>query len=188
MSSDWITGRWHEALGVPLSLLLLYAIVIVAHRVVGLRSFAKMSGADFVTTVAVGSLLGTAIAVPDPSVALAGAALVGLFLLMLLSAWLRRHAPALGRHLDNQPIYLMDGPEVLAENLDRANVTIGDLHNKLREAGVWNYGQVVAVVFEQTGDVSVLSRPGDGLPPEPRIFADVRGRASAAQGSVAKTH
>lgn len=38
----------------------------------GLRSFSKLAGSDFVTTVAVASLLGTAIATPDPSVVLAG--------------------------------------------------------------------------------------------------------------------
>jgi len=58
--------------------------------------------------------------------------------------------------INNQPILLMDGPTILHENLKKAQLTVADLHSKLREANVLNYRQVKAVVFETTGDVSVL--------------------------------
>ena len=50
----------------------------------------------------------------------------------------------------------MKGPEVLEDNLKRSRVTLGDLRAKLREANVTDLSQVKAVVFETTGDISVL--------------------------------
>ncbi len=46
-----------------------------------------------------------------------------------------------------------------------ADVTHEDLLEKLREANITRFDQVRAVVFETTGDVSVLSdkEPGAGL-------------------------
>ena len=176
----WIIGGAEAIFWVPVSLVLLWLVVLGAIRLMGLRSLSKMSGTDFITTVAVGSLLGSAVAAPTPSVAQAAVGLGGLFALMLFAAWVRRHWPGSKRILDNRPVYLMDGPRVLKENLDHANVTLDDLHSKLRESGVWSYEQVVAVVFERTGDVSVLSRDAGECAPEPAIFAGIAGAPGPA--------
>ena len=60
------------------------------------------------------------------------------------------------RLIDNEPVLLMDGATILHENLERVRVTQKDLYGKLREANVVNLEQVRAVVFESTGDISVL--------------------------------
>ena len=177
---DWLAGGADMLHAVPVSLILLYLAVLVFIRLMGLRSLSKMSGTDFITTVAAGSLLGTSIAAPDPSALQAGTGLLGLFALMLAAAWLRRHVPWTTGVMDNRPLYLMDGPRVLHDNLDHSNVTLDDLHSKLRESGVWSYEQVVAVVLERTGDVSVLTREGGDHAPEPAIFAGVTGAPGPA--------
>ena len=182
MAEKWIIDDAGTVVWVLLSLVLLYLVILVCIRLMGLRSLSKMSGTDFITTIALGSLLAGAVANPDPSAVQAAAGLVGLFALMLASAWIRRHVPWATRLMDNQPIYLMKGPRVLEQNLDSANVTLDDLHRKLRESGVWNYEQVIAVVFERTGDVSVLTRGGTDLPLEPAIFADIAGTSNPVIG------
>ena len=50
----------------------------------------------------------------------------------------------------------MDGTEILHKNLLIAKITKEDLKAKLREANVLDYSEVQAVVFEATGDISVL--------------------------------
>ena len=50
----------------------------------------------------------------------------------------------------------MDGQTILHENLKKARVTESDLRSKLREANVLDLSQVRAVIFEATGDISVL--------------------------------
>ncbi len=55
----------------------------------------------------------------------------------------------------------MDGETVIEDNLQKARVTRGDLRSKLPEANVTKLSHVKAVVFETTGDISVLHKDGD---------------------------
>ena len=56
----------------------------------------------------------------------------------------------------NTPILLMKDGKVIHENLKKALVSKADLMCKQREANVLRLSQVRAVVFETTGDISVL--------------------------------
>jgi uncharacterized membrane protein YcaP (DUF421 family) len=136
----------------------IYLAVILATRVSGLRSFSKMSAFDFAMTVAIGSLIATAAAGQAPlATVVVGVAV--LYVGQFTVAVLRSHRSLRGA-LDNSPLLLMDGDRILDDNLARARVTLDDLNGKLREAGVLRYDQVRAVVFETTGDVSVLHGQG----------------------------
>lgn len=136
-------------------------LVILYTRLFGLRSFSKMSSFDFAMTVAIGTLLASAIVNKSPSVTQAGVGLLSLYLIQLAVAVLRQKLGWFNQAVDNQPVLLMDGPEILHGNLKKAQLTEADLRSKLREANVLNYNQVKAVVFETTGDVSVLHSDQD---------------------------
>lgn len=137
----------------------IYLAVIVATRLAGLRSFSKMSSFDFAMTVAIGSLIASA-ASGQASLATVATGTGVLYLAQFAVAVLRRHG-LLGGVVDNSPLLLMDGERILTDNLAAARITLDDLHGKLREANVTDYGQVHAVVLETTGDVSVLSGGGE---------------------------
>ncbi|MGB3801145.1 MAG: YetF domain-containing protein, partial [Lewinella sp.] len=61
---------------------------------------------------------------------------------------------------ENDPVLLMDGSTILYDNLKKTNVSESDLIAKLREANVLRLDQVMAVVMETTGDISVLHQEG----------------------------
>lgn len=173
--SAWLGLAWQEAVMVLVSVAVLYLAVIGLTRLIGLRSFAKMSAFDFATTVAIGSLFGTAVATRDPSVAAALAAFAGLFVAQKGMALVRLRVRGAEHLIDNEPLLLMDGPEILDENLRRANVTRDDLRAKLREANVLHYGQVRAVVLETTGQISVLHTDDPATRLDPDLLHRVRG-------------
>lgn len=50
---------------------------------------------------------------------------------------------------------MKDG-EIISENLKKCNIGVSDLMAKLREANVHKLSEVQVVVFESTGDISVL--------------------------------
>jgi len=58
--------------------------------------------------------------------------------------------------ISNQPIMLMRNGEIIEENMKKCKVTNAELRAKLREANVLRLSQARAVIFETTGDVSVL--------------------------------
>ena len=100
-------------------------------------------------------LAGTVIA-ENPPLLQALAALVVLYALQIGLAFLRQRSDAIQHAVDNEPLLLMAGREVLHDNLRTAKVTESDIRAKLREANVLSLDRVHAVVLESTGDVSVL--------------------------------
>lgn len=163
---NWITTSGTAALMVVLTALGMYAGLVLLTRLSGLRSFSKMSGFDFAVTVSIGSILAGAVLTENPPLLQALVALATLYALQIGVAALRARSHAVADAVDNEPLLLMAGAEVLHDNLRRANVTEGDLRAKLREANVLSLDHVHAVVFETTGDVSVLhGDPGSALDP-----------------------
>ena len=61
-----------EIVRTVVSLVVLFVVVILICRVVGLRTFSKISAVDFAMTTALGNILGSAIVNPKPSILLAG--------------------------------------------------------------------------------------------------------------------
>lgn len=133
-----------------------------------------MSSTDFVTTVAVGSLFASIIVSPTPSAVVGLCALTSIFLVKWGVAFARSRTDVASVILDNRPRYLMYGDEIQFETLKQVNVSLSEMHAKLREANVWSYEQVIAVVLETTGDVSVLHRTLDDATLSPEIFADIQ--------------
>lgn len=139
----------------------IYLTVILFTRISGLRTFSKMSSFDFAMTVAVGSLIATTITMKSPPLLQSVLALAALYVLQKMVSYLRKKGYTFGKLVDNQPLLLMDGSAILEDNLEMADVTHEDLLEKLREANITRFDQVRAVVFETTGDVSVLSDKGE---------------------------
>ena len=160
--------------------LMIVASAVALYVLLGLRSFSKMSGFDFAITIAIGSVFASVTLWQKPTLVDGAVALGALFGLQFVVGNLRKRLPGVTGLVDNAPLLLMDGPEVLPDNLRRANMTEADLRAKLREANVTQLEQVRAVVMESTGDVSVLHTPPDAPPLDDELLAGVedgRGRA-----------
>ncbi len=154
---------------VVVSALLVYVGVIVATRIVGLRSFSKMSAFDFAMTVAIGSIVAT-VATANAGIVEGLIAVASLYALQFSVAWLRHRTTVMGI-VDNRPLMLMCGTTILHDHLRRSRITESDLRGRLREAGVLRFDQVGAVVLETTGDISILA----GGEIDPALLQDVIG-------------
>lgn len=155
MLSNWFETSTTTIFATIIHAVLVYVGVILFTRLMGKRSFSKMSGFDFAATIAIGSLIATTITSKSVGILQGLIALLSLYTLQFIVARLRRF-PAFSKGVDNEPLYLMKGTEILHENLKKARVTENDLRGKLREANVIRLSQVKVVIFETTGDVSVL--------------------------------
>lgn len=163
-----ITASWSAIALAALSTAAVLAAVITYTRLAGLRSFSKMSSFDFAVTIAVGTVMGS-VALSGSSLIVGLVVLAAFYLLQVAIALLRRNT-RMDEVVDNDPLVLMVGRDLIEENLARTRVTAADVRSKLREANVYNYGQLKAVILESTGDISVLH--GDG-PLELEIFDGV---------------
>jgi uncharacterized membrane protein YcaP (DUF421 family) len=160
---------WQEVGLVLLSTVSIYLSVIVYTRIAGLRSLATMSSFDFAATVAVGSTIATVANLGTPTAH--GLLVLGtLYALQAAIAWSRRTMN--GRFIDNRPLVLMAGAEILHENLQVVRVTEWELMSQLRAHGVNRLDDVRAVIMESTGSISVLH---GAQPLDPAVLAGVRG-------------
>lgn len=141
---------------VLLGTLIIYAAIIFYTRIFGLKSFSKMTGFDFINTIAIGNLFAMSIGTGSPKL-LMGALIIGLLYLMnYLISLVQFKSDAAQKALDNAPVLLMLNGKMLEENIEKCKVTKDELRGKLREANVLKLEQVKAVILETTGDVSVL--------------------------------
>ncbi len=148
---------WNSVGLIVFSALGIYLSVIIMTRICGKRSFSKMSSFDFAMTVAVGSIIATTVLSSTVSMLHGIVGLVTVYLLQIAAAFARRNK-RIRKLMDNSPLLLMDGETILEDNLRKARVTRGDLRSKLREANVTQLSQIKAVVFETTGNISVLHK------------------------------
>ena len=148
---------------IVLSSIGIYAAIILYTRIFGKRSFSKMSSFDFAMTVAVGSITATTILAETVSFFEGAVGLLMIYILQLIAAYFRRYN-WFRKRIDNQPTLVMDGQNILRENLKAVRLTEGDLRSKIREANVTKLSEIKAVIFETTGNLVVLhKRDNDGI-------------------------
>lgn len=154
---DWIYKINDPILITFLASVLIFVVVIILTRIIGLRSFAKFTAYDFAFTIAIGSIISSTLT-SSTTVAHGATAIASLLVLTFLFSFLQRRFPALNSLISNKPLLLMKGNHILESNLKHARIDKSQLVAKLREANVINFDQVLAVVLESTGDISVLHR------------------------------
>ncbi|MDX1326090.1 MAG: DUF421 domain-containing protein, partial [Arenibacter sp.] len=130
--------------------------IIIVTRIFGLRTFAKMSSFDFASTIAVGSILAAIVINKDQGVLKGILALVCVIGFQTLFSFLVRKVDWFKKLFTNTPQLLMKDGEIFYDKLQKCNVGVSDLMAKLREANVHKMSEVQAVIFESTGDISVL--------------------------------
>lgn len=157
---DWFAFSWEGLAAICVAAVGIYITVILMTRICGKRSFSKMSSFDFAMTVAIGSIIATTILSKSVSLPEGMIGIVAAYLLQMGAALIRRNDTA-KKIMDNQPLLLMDGPVILDDNLRKSRVAKSDLRSKLREANITELSEIKAVVFETTGNISVLHKTHD---------------------------
>lgn len=134
----------------------MYVTTLLAVRVAGRRTVARISAFDVLVTVAIGTMLGSTALSRDPSYARGVVALVTLLSLQVAVAAARRRWDTVGRALDFRPLVVVrDGETRLGGGLLGPQLTPDELRSLLRKAGVFDGDRVALVVLEPMGGVSV---------------------------------
>lgn len=160
-------GGWSSATSVLVKVVIFYFYAVLLLRLAGKRTIATTTVFDFVSTVAMGTIIGTtiissSIALSDGIVGLT--ALVGL---QGLVAYASTHSARVHRITTNTPRLLYDGSRFLDDNLRSERVTREEVKSKIRQRGHSNLESVAAVVFESTGDMAVVDSSVPARPAEP---------------------
>ena len=143
--------------GAALGLITLVWVILVA-RVIGLRTFSKMTSFDFVITLATGSLLASAATVTEwTALVQALSAILALLIAQLMLARARRGSRTFQLMIENDPIMLMHNGKILEGALAKTRVSESDVLYEIRLQGIRDLSHVRSMVLESTGDISIIS-------------------------------
>lgn len=135
-----------------------YVWLVLALRVSGKRTLAKLNAFDLVVTVALGSTLATVLLSSDVSLAEGALGIVVLILLQLAVAWSSTRWPSVRRLAKSEPTLLVRDGEMLTDRLASHRITAAEVRQAVRSSGIGGLDAVAAVVLETDGTVSVIPR------------------------------
>lgn len=168
----WLAIDWQQILGISISAVGFYLGLMLFTRLMGLRSFSKLSSHDFAMTVGIGSILASTVLSDEPSLLQGLCAVAVLFVIQGVVSVVRRKIKPLKALIDNQAIILMAHGEYFPDNLQEANLSTSDVQEVLRKNGIKSKTEVFAVIMETTGDMSVIKN--SEVTPDRSLFDDIR--------------
>jgi len=152
---------------------IIFIVVIILTRIIGLRTFAKFTAYDFAFTIAIGSIISSMLT-SSTSIVHGSIAISSLLVLTFIFSFLQKKFPGLKTMISNKPLLIMDKKEILFKNLKKARIEKSQLIAKLREANVLDFSQIEAVVLESTGDISVLHSSNNEISLDDKLLEGVR--------------
>lgn len=139
-----------------------YVTLVALLRISGKRVLAKLNAFDFVVTVALGSMLASAVLTQDIRYA---DVLVGMGLL-IATQWLVTRItvsmPFQRRFVSADPTLVVRRGEFLDAALNRTRLTRSEVLQAVRSAGHGGLASVAAVVLETDGTLSVIDGSATG--------------------------
>ena len=151
-----LLGQWQHLAWVAAKAGLLFVVVVVALRLSPRRTLSQLSVYDFVTAIAVGSIVGRVPNASDTSF-VEGAVTLLVVLVLNRIVGATRVSTRLGRFLDRKPVVLAREGQTDEGQFRREHLTAGDLTSMLRAKGINGIGENDYVIFEPGGAVSVVS-------------------------------
>lgn len=151
--SSWAVLGRTAVLGV-----LAYVSLLLLIRVSGKRTLSKMNAFDLIVTIALGSTLASVIVSRDVALvqgALAFALLIGC---QFLITWLSVRSRRVKQLVKAEPRLLVHKGEILHGALFDERVTVAEVEQAIRQAGVASVADAHEVVLETDGSFSVVAR------------------------------
>jgi uncharacterized membrane protein YcaP (DUF421 family) len=156
-----------------------YVALIAALRVSGKRTLTKWNAFDFVVTIALGSVLATALTSSQVSLAQVVTAFVVLIALQFVITWLSVRSRLVRRWTKSRPRLLLRHGRFDERALKEERVTRREILAAVRGSGIGDLDRVAAVVLETDGSVSVIADTGAAS-----ALADVEGSGGGHKSTI----
>ena len=161
---------WSAVLRIALVGAATYVTLVLLLRLGGKRVLAKLNAFDLVVTVALGSVLATAVLSKDVTFV---DALTGMVLLVA-AQWLVTRVttslPGGRRFLNAEPTLVLADGEIVESAMSGVRLTEGEVMQAVRSSGQGGFDAIAAVVLEPDGSLSVIPRSAVG---DARALAEV---------------
>ncbi|WP_232364413.1 DUF421 domain-containing protein [Salinimonas lutimaris] len=152
---------WWELFRVGITAIVAYFLCVCLISIFGKRSSAKMNNFDWIVTVAMGSILGSAVLLKKVVILEVALGLFVLLFMQFLFTKLAVKSKIFKRVMKKSPTLLYFDKEFLSNNMVNERVTREEIEVGVRSKGFVDIHQVMAVVIEPNGELSVLGKPNN---------------------------
>lgn len=140
---------------------ILYAFIILAVRVLGVRSISHLNNFDWITIVAIGAICGASIVTENVSAAHGLLAIATLFVAQYAVTWVAAHNRSAADILKEDAKILVADGRVNKDVMEHERVTEEEILAEVRGKGLESFEEVKAVVLESDSTVSVVPKDDD---------------------------
>jgi len=140
-----------------ISSIAVYIFMVIAIRIFGKKELAQLSVSDLVFILLISNAVQTAMVGADATLYGGLVAAMALFLTNFGFKKLLFKFPRLGKVVQGVPIMLIHKGQLVKENMVKAQITLDEVHEAVREHGIDSIEHVDLAVFEVDGNISVLS-------------------------------
>lgn len=135
----------------------IYIFIIAAIRISGKKELAQLSVIDLVFILLISNAVQNAMVGSDTSLLGGMVAAAALFLVNYLFKYLIYKFPSLGTIVQGHSLMLIYKGKIIDENIKKAQITMDELEETIREHGVSDIQEVNLAVLEIDGNISVIS-------------------------------
>lgn len=141
--------------------ILSYLILIIVLRISGKRTLSKWNAFDFVTTIALGSILATALTSTQVSLDQSVTAFIVIVMLQFVITFTSVRSRGVLKLIKSQPTLLLFKGQYRLDAMQRERVAKAEILAAIREKGMADVEQVHAVILETDGAFSVIGTAGN---------------------------
>ena len=139
------------------STLVIYLFIVIAIRLFGKKELAQLSVVDMVFILLISNAVQNAMVGPDSSLSGGLVAASTLFIMNFIFKNLQYRFPKFAKIVEGDAIMLIYKGKVIDEHLKKAQITVDELLEAVREHGVPTVKEVDLAILEVDGNISVLS-------------------------------
>ncbi len=136
--------------------IMMFAVGLVAFRIMGSQTVGRLTDFDLVVVIAIGALIGDALADPELNIYVVIAAIAGLVSIQIVTSLLAMKSPLIEKIVMGSPIKLVDNGKILIHGLRRARLTKNNLEQELRVKGLETVHDIKQAFIEPNGKLSVI--------------------------------
>lgn len=146
-----------DLLNIVLRSLCVYLFMVAGIRIFGKNQLSQLNAGDVVLLLLISNAVQNAMVGENTSLEGGLIAASVLFLANFLLKKLMFNNPKVKSFLESDPVILIRDGKLLRENLVKAEITIDELEESIREHGVETVEEVKLSVMEVDGNISVIS-------------------------------
>jgi uncharacterized membrane protein YcaP (DUF421 family) len=136
----------------------MFFITLILIRITGMRAFGTKSAFDNIIVIMLGALLSRAVVGVSPFIPTVIAGLV-LALVHRILAMIAIRSDAISHLIKSKEVSLYKNGKINKANMDRCNISMGDLMEGVRiEGNVTSLDEVKEVYMERNGEISVIKK------------------------------